>query len=188
MGGSSLKTQIVDLKATDNDLIEQISTFSVECFRKYAPGYVPTLTAAGKEVIKSLADDRRSRVMLDEGGQVLGWIGGIPHKNTWEIHPLAVKPAAQRKGYGKSLVEDLCAIARQNGAVSIWAGTGDETRATSFSHIDLYQDLDKAVSSYDAPDDHPLHFWTRIGFSITGVLPDEEGLGKPGIHLAKRIV
>ena len=44
-----------------------------------------------------------------------------------------------------------------------------------------------AIASVTAPESHSLRFWQRVGFSIVGVIPDAEGIGQPGIHLAKRV-
>jgi|TARA_Y100000294_G_C8522107_1_gene323331 aminoglycoside 6'-N-acetyltransferase I len=90
-------------------------------------------------------------------------------------------------GFGRKLVEDLSSLAKSSGAVSIWAGTSDETDATSFSRYDLYKNMVEAVQNISAPPHHPIYFWLKMGFSIVGVIPDEEGLGKPSIHFAKRL-
>ncbi len=126
--------------------------------------------------------------MISETGEPMGWIGAIKGERVWEIHPIAVSPEYQRHGVGKLLVSDIEHLAKEAGAVSVWAGTGDETNSTSFSKVDLYNDLKSALERVEAPDDHAVNFWLGIGYSIVGVLPDEEGLGKPGIHFAKRIV
>ncbi|MFT7245504.1 MAG: aminoglycoside 6'-N-acetyltransferase I [Candidatus Azotimanducaceae bacterium] len=89
---------------------------------------------------------------------------------------------------GKLLVADIENLARESGAVSVWAGTSDETDSTSFSRLDLYKEFAKAFENIEPPDDHPVNFWLHGGYSIVGVMPDEEGLGKPGIHFAKRVV
>ena len=34
---------------------------------------------------------------------------------------------------------------------------------------------------------HAYEFWLSVGFRIIGVMPDAEGVGKPGIHLAKPV-
>ena len=99
-----------------------------------------------------------------------------------------MSPRYQSTGIGKLLVADIESLARESGAVSVWAGTGDETNSTSFSRFNLYQEAAKSFENVEAPEDHPVKFWLAVVYSIVGVLPDEEGLGKPGIHFAKRIV
>ena len=126
--------------------------------------------------------------MLLDGDDPVGWIGAFEDEHAWEIHPIAVSPAAQRRGYGLRLVEDVIDLARTAGAVSVWAGTSDETGSTSFSTLGLYGDPASAFGPWSAHPQHPVNFWFKTGFSLVGVLPDDEGLGKPGLHFAKRIV
>ena len=179
---------VVDLISSDSDRIDLISVFLKQCFQKYAPSWLPDNEACLRQLYASLETGRHSRVMLDGDANPIGWIGAITDTDTWEIHPIAVSPSHQRKGIGKLLVNDIENLARQSGAVSVWAGTSDETHSTSFSRIDLYQEPKKCFENIQAPNDHPVNFWLKTGYSLVGVLPDEEGLGKPGIHFAKRIV
>ena len=178
---------IVDLRDSDVDRINQIAQFLYKCFRKYAPEWLPDLESCKDEVEESFEPGRRSRVLIDSDGKALGWISTIIDDNVWEIHPIAVSPEEQRKGYGAMLVSDVAALAKADGAVAIWAGTSDETGATSFSDVDLYKNPAGSFEGFRAPPDHAINFWVKTGFSIVGVMPDEEGLGKPGIHFAKRI-
>lgn len=179
---------IVDLTESDTDLIEQIVVFLPDCFREFSPAWLTDTGVAREEVTESLAVERRSRVLIDEERNALGWIGAIPDENVWEIHPIAVAPAAQGKGYGTLLVDDIVGLARTAGAVAVWAGTSDETGATSLSNADLYGDAAAAMQILTADPRHPVHFWRKMGFSLVGVMPDAEGLGKPGITFARRIV
>jgi aminoglycoside 6'-N-acetyltransferase I len=180
--------RIVNLEASDPARIAFISQFLFECFRKYAPTWLPDNAACLKQIFGSLEPGRHSRVMLDENAEPIGWIGAITDSDTWEIHPLAVSPHHQQKGVGRLLVADIEDLARASGAVSVWAGTSDETNSTSFSRFDLYKEPERSFDNIEAPGDHPVNFWLKVGYSLVGVLPDEEGLGKPGIHFAKRVV
>ena len=179
---------IVDLRDSDGDRIDQIAEFLYKCFRKYAPEWLSDLESCKEEVQESFEPGRRSRVLIDGDGQALAWVSTIIDDNVWEIHPIAVSPKEQRKGYGAMLINDVAQLARAGGAVAMWAGTSDETGSTSFSDIDLYKNPASALDNFDAPPDHAINFWVKAGFSIVGVMPDEEGLGKPGIHFAKRLV
>jgi aminoglycoside 6'-N-acetyltransferase I len=179
---------IFDLERSDLKRIKLISEFLPECFKKYAPTWLPDNEACLNQIYSSLDSDRVSRVVLNEDDHPIGWIGAVADEDTWEIHPIAVSPHHQRSGIGRLLVADIENLAREAGAVSVWAGTSDETNSTSFSRVDLYKEPAKAFENIEAPEDHPVNFWLKAGYSVVGVLPDEEGLGKPGIHLARRIV
>ena len=179
--------QIVDLVETDVIRIEEVAEFLLECTRKYAPDWLLDLDACREEIHDSFDANRRSRVLLDDAGHAIGWIGAITDDHVWEIHPIVIAPNHQRRGYGRMLVEDISELARASGAVSVWAGTSDETGSTSFSSAALYQSPTAAMVDFDVPKDHPVNFWLALGFSLVGVMPDEEGLSKPGIHFARRI-
>lgn len=180
--------RIIDLLESDTTHINEVAEFVYRCFEKYAPDWLPNVAACHEEIKESFATGRRSRVLLDDQGRAIGWIGAIADNNLWEIHPIAVSPTSQRNGYGKMLVEDVVTLVREAGAVSVWAGTSDETNSTSFSKLDLYNNPSVAFQNIEAPSDHPVRFWLTTGFSLVGVMPDEEGLGKPGIHFARRVV
>ncbi|MBO6702364.1 MAG: GNAT family N-acetyltransferase [Pseudomonadales bacterium] len=179
---------IENLDESQNDRIELISQFLLPCFQKYSPDWLPNKKAALNLIMSTFGEQRRSRVALGENGHPIGWIGAITDEDVWEIHPIAVSPDNQRKAVGKSLVADVESLARSSGAVAVWAGTSDETASTSFSSIDLYKEPGRSFENIETPEDHPIQFWLKMGYSIVGVMPDEEGLGKPGIHFAKRVV
>jgi len=183
-----IHTEIIDLKESDLEHVSEISYFLFDCFKKYSPEWLPNLEMCHDEIVESFAPDRKSRVMVDSEGVPIGWIGAIIDRDVWEIHPIAVSKDHQQNGLGKQLVLDIENLARQSGASAVWAGTSDETNSTSFSRIDLYKEPELSFRNIEAPDDHPVRFWLGAGYSIVGVMPDDEGLGKPGIHFAKRVV
>jgi len=182
-----VKYEITDLDKGNKERIDQIAQFLFQCFRKNAPEWLPDSESCKQEINKSFQPNRRSRVLMDDDGIACGWVGAITGKFLWEIHPIAVAPSKQGNGYGLLLVSDIVKLARKSGAVAIWAGTSDETNATSFSAIDLYKNPSSAFENISAPRNHPVSFWSKTGFSLVGVMPDEEGLGKPGIHFAMRL-
>ena len=179
--------EISNLRKDNLRHIEQIEQFLFACFQKYSPDWLPTIEACREEILETLEDGKSSCVALNHRGDAVGWIGAIHDDDVWEIHPIAVSKQAQRSGVGRLLVEHMCEMAKCHGATAIWAGTSDEVGATSFSKIDLYTDLVGGLTNISAPDDHAIQFWLKMGFSIIGVQPDGEGLGKPSIHFAKRL-
>lgn len=149
----------------------------------------PTLESALIEVRKSLDPDRLSRVARDEHGAVVGWIGGIRQYNghVWEIHPLVVRPDQQGRGIGRALVLDLEECVRRRGGITLWLGTDDVFGQTTLSGVTLYPDIWTHIAAIRNLARHPYGFYEKLGFVIVGVMPDANGIGKPDIHMAKRV-
>ena len=181
--------QILDLRATDGERIRQAAALLVEGFRDNWPEAWPTLEEALAEVQQMLAPERICRVALAANGAVLGWIGGIPEYdgNVWELHPLVVAPAQQRRGVGRALVEDFERQCAARGGWTIRLGSDDENNQTSLGGLDVYPDVLGQVAAIRNLREHPYAFYQKLGFSIVGIIPDANGFGKPDILLAKRI-
>jgi aminoglycoside 6'-N-acetyltransferase I len=179
---------IIDLKAEDKDLIGQAAQLLYESFIGISLAW-PSLEKALEEVYDSISesgDGQISRVAVDQGA-VVGWIGGksMYDGNVWELHPLVVKESFRGKGIGRALVEDLEKLVAERGALTIWLGTDDENGATSLSDTDLYENLAEKISGIKNLKRHPFEFYQKVGFSIVGVMPDANGIGKPDIYMAK---
>jgi aminoglycoside 6'-N-acetyltransferase I len=174
--------------AANPGLIEPVARLLFNAFRDHSAAW-PTVESARREVLDSLADDRVSRVMLDDSGDVLGWIGAIPiyDGHVWEVHPLVVDSDHRRRGIGHALIADLEQLAATRGVLTLWAGSDDENNETTIGGVDLYPDIATAMRGMRNLRDHPFGFYLRVGFSIAGVLPDANGRGKPDIFLAKRV-
>lgn len=182
--------QIVDLPQDDADVIRQAAALLVEAFRQHWPDAWPDLEAALEEVQEALGPGRLARVALDDAGQVLGWIGAIRayDGHAWELHPLAVHPAHQGQGIGRSLVVDLEQRVREQGGLTLYLGSDDEDFMTSLSGVDLYPDVATHLAAIRNLRGHPYEFYQKLGFAVVGVIPDANGLGKPDILMAKRLV
>lgn len=181
--------EIVDLSPEDVDRIRQVAELLVEGFREYWPDAWPTIDAALREVETSFDAERISRVAIDESGAVVGWIGGIRQYSgfVWELHPLVVSSAHQRKGIGRALVADLEKQVLQRGGLTLWLGTDDDIGLTTLAGVDLYPDVLSHVAGIRDLGGHPFAFYQRLGFVIVGVMPDANGAGKPDIYMAKRV-
>jgi aminoglycoside 6'-N-acetyltransferase I len=179
----------VDVRTQDAAFIDKVAELSYDVFRGHAPNWLPTMEAARQEVTESLEPGRQSLALLDTSQEPVGWVGVIPHSGgrVWEIHPIAVRTADQSKGYGRRLVEHVEWLAQSRGVLTLFAGTSDETGATSLYGINLYENPLLALATISCRKSHAYEFWLRVGFRIVGVMPDEEGVGKPGIHLAKAV-
>ena len=180
---------IVDLEPGDYELVLQTATLLVEGFKDNWPDAWPNIDAALEEVRESLGEGRISRVAVDEDGAVLGWIGGIPsyEGNVWELHPLVVRADIQRRGIGRALVTDLEERVRERGGFTLWLGTDDETGMTTLSGVDLYPNVLEHLANIRNLRGHPYEFYSKLGFSMIGAMPDANGPGKPDIYMAKRV-
>lgn len=157
-------------------------------FRDRAAAW-PSIESAREEVIKSLTPGKLSRIAIDDGGQVIGWIGTQPQYDgaVWELHPLVVAEQLRRHGVGRALVTDLESAIVARGALTLWLGSDDEIGETSLSNVNLYEDLPAQSLAFQSGGNHPYEFYRRLGFRIVGVMPDANGRGKPDIFLAKRV-
>jgi aminoglycoside 6'-N-acetyltransferase I len=181
--------KIISLTSDQDYLIQQAAQILVDGFKDHSPEAWPTLEDGLAEVHEMLAEDRILRVALDDDGNVTGWIGGIPQYDghVWELHPLIVKPVLQTKGVGTALVLDFEEQVRARGALTITLGTDDEDNRTSLSNVDLYDEIWRKITEVNNFDRHPYEFYQKMGYIITGVMPDANGVGKPDILMSKRI-
>jgi aminoglycoside 6'-N-acetyltransferase I len=180
---------IISLQADHEELVHQAAQLLVDAFREHYPDSWPTVESGLAEIHEMLAEDRICRVAVDEEGNLLGIIGGIPgyDGNVWELHPLAVQPALQGQGIGRALVEDFEQQVRARGGLTVTLGTDDEDGQTSLSNADLYEDLWEKIRDIRNLRGHPFEFYQKLGYIITGVVPDANGRGKPDILMSKRL-
>ena len=185
----NFQMKIITLSPTDKPIIQQAAQLLVDAFREHWPDAWPTCDDGMEEVHEMLEAERICRVALDENGNLLGIIGGIPgyDGNVWELHPLAVQPSMQGKGIGRALVEDLEELVRQRGGLTITLGSDDEDYMTSLSNADLYDNLWDQIKNIQNFKRHPYTFYQKLGYVITGVVPDANGRGKPDIIMSKKI-
>lgn len=174
----------------DNDvLIQQAAQLLVDAFHEHWPDAWPTLEEGLKEVNEMLESERICRVAIDEAGNLLGIIGGIPDYDglVWELHPLAVPPSLQGQGIGRALAEDFEEQVRARGGLTITLGSDDEDSMTSLSNTNLYENLWEKIRDIRNLKHHPFEFYQKLGYVVTGVVPDANGIGKPDILMAKRV-
>lgn len=176
----------VDLATQPQGIREQAAELLVEHFGE--PSGWPTLTAAREEVVRVVRDGF-ARAALD-GEILLGWIGGLPeyHGRVWELHPIVVRRECRRKGIGRGLVAAFESEAAGRGALTITLGTDDDSGMTSLAGVNLYSDLPRHIAELrDLGRGHPFLFYRRLGFVVTGVMPDANGPGRPDIYMSKPI-
>ena len=144
--------------------------------------------------VNSLLDDEDEPDSLFlaavENDQVLGWCGILPEYDgrAYEVHPLVVRGDHQGKGIGKQLMAAVEQAAREKGGLTLYLGADDEAPGgeTSFANVDLYDDLPQRIRDFE-PGTHQSAFYLKLGFTVVGVMPDANGVGKPDIMMAKSL-
>ena len=181
--------KIIPITSTNELLIQQAAQLLTDAFREHWPDAWSTLEDGLEEIHEMLGPERIARAAVDENGNLLGIIGGIPQYDghVWELHPLAVQPSMQGQGIGRVLVEDFEEQVRQRGGLTITLGSDDENSMTSLSNVDVYEDLWNKVKNIRNLKGHPYEFYQKLGFVITGIVPDANGKGKPDIIMSKRV-
>ncbi|MDQ3697442.1 MAG: GNAT family N-acetyltransferase [Gemmatimonadota bacterium] len=178
--------KIVDLAGQPERIREQAATLLVEHFDE--PRGWPTLALAREEVTRVVGVGFAC-AMLD-GDVLLGWVGGLPEYQgrVWELHPLVVRREHRRNGIGRALVAAFESEAGSRGALTVTLGTDDDSGMTSLAGVDLYGDVPRHIAEIsDLGRGHPFLFYRKLGFVITGVMPDANGRGLPDIYMSKPI-
>jgi len=90
-----------------------------------------------------------------------------------------VRSAFRRQGIGRTFVAEFESEAHNRGALTVTLGTDDNTGMTSLAGVDFYSDLARDLAEIrDLSRGHPFRFYLKLGFVITGVLPDANGPGR----------
>ncbi|NTW11993.1 MAG: GNAT family N-acetyltransferase [Anaerolineales bacterium] len=180
---------IITLLPDNQPIIHQAAQLLVDAFREHWPDAWNTFDDGMEEVREMLEAERICRAAIDEDGNLLGVIGGIPgyDGHVWELHPLAVQPSMQGRGIGRALAEDFEEQVRQRGGLTITLGSDDEDGMTSLSDVDLYENLWDQIKNIQNLKRHPFEFYQKLGYIITGIVPDANGRGKPDIIMSKKV-
>lgn len=181
--------RIITPQPNDKQFIQQAAQLIVETFREHWPQAWSTFEDGLEEINEMFEEGKICRAALDEHGNLLGIIGGMPHYDghVWELHPLAVHPSMQGQGVGTSLVKDFEEQVLKRGGLTITLGTDDEDNMTSLSNVDLYENTWENIRNIRNLKGHPFEFYQKMGFIITGIVPDANGRGKPDILMSKRV-
>jgi aminoglycoside 6'-N-acetyltransferase I len=178
--------EISDLDPGDLAARTRCAELLVIGFREMAPDHWEDLDDGLDEVNECL-EFGEVRIAVDDG-KIVGWVGGRPtYARVWELHPLVVDPDARRRGIGRALVDDIGHVVAEHGALTLTLGTDDEVGWTSLHGEDLYPDPLLHLARIEDTGGHPFVFYMKCGFFVTGVTPDANGLGKPDIHMSKRV-
>lgn len=178
--------EIVDLGAQSEGIREQAATLLVKHFDK--PRGWPSLSSAMQE-LNQVVQEGFARAMLEKD-LLLGWVGGLPEYSgrVWELHPIVVHREHRRQGIGRALVAAFETEATARGALTVTLGTDDDSGMTSLAGVDLYHELPQKLAGLrDLGQRHPFLFYRKLGFVVTGVMPDANGRGRPDIYMSKPV-
>ena len=180
---------IISFTRENERILQQAAQLLVDAFGEHWPEAWPTLEESMKEIQEMLDDERICRAAIDDEGNLLGIIGGIPQYDghVWELHPLAVQPNLQSQGIGRALVLDFEEQVRLRGGLTIVLGSDDEDNMTSLSNVELYEDLWDKIKNIRNLKNHPFEFYQKMGYIVSGVVIDANGIGKPDILMSKRV-
>jgi aminoglycoside 6'-N-acetyltransferase I len=178
--------EIVDLGGQPDRIREQAAVLLVEHFDE--PAGWRSLSSAILEVARVIEEGFARAIV--EPGLLLGWVGGLPEYDgrVWELHPMVVHREYRRRGIGRALVAAFEAEAAARGALTVTLGTDDDSAMTSLSGVNLYDNLPlKLAELRDLGRGHPFVFYQKLGFTVTGVVPDANGPGRPDIYMSKQV-
>ena len=176
---------IAELGGQPDAVREQAAALLVDGFDEHPRGW-PDLESATEEAAQVIRQGFALAALADT--RLLGWIGGLPEYEgrVWELHPLVVRREHRLRGVGRALVAAFEDEARRRGALTFTLGTDDDGGQTSLAGVDLYEDVPRHIAELrDLGSGHPFLFYRRLGYVVTGCLPDANGPGRPDIYMSK---
>ena len=178
--------QIVDLVTQPAAIRAQAAAILADTFPD-ENGW-PTIEL-GLAEIAWIAKDGFVRAALEDN-QVIGWVGGLSEYRgrVWELHPIVVAKNRRLQGIGRVLVDAFEAEARRRGGLTATLGTDDHYGQTSVFDVNLYRDLPAHISGLkDLGERHPFLFYRKLGYVVTGLMPDANRRGRPDIYMSKAL-
>jgi [ribosomal protein S18]-alanine N-acetyltransferase len=118
--------RVRDFRAGDVDAVMVIQQHSVTASAWTREHYL---------MITRRQNDRRHALVIEEDGDVGGFIVGSKIGDEWEIENVAVKPDARRRGLGSHMVGEFINLAKIIGAKAIFLEVRESNRAA----IALYE-------------------------------------------------
>lgn len=148
----------------------------------------PDMKSAINE-IEECIEDPNITLGLCINDQLVGWAGIRPmYDKTWELHPLVVNPKFQNSGFGKKLMFEIEAKAKEQGIIGLVLGTDDEYEGTSLSEVDISEsNIFSEINDIKNLKRHPFEFYKKCGYMIVGIIPNANGIRKPDIWMWKNV-
>jgi aminoglycoside 6'-N-acetyltransferase I len=100
---------------------------------------------------------------------------------------MVVHPERRGTGIGQALIQDLEAQVVARGGLTVTLGSDDQDDMTSLGGANLYETLWEKIAQIQNYKNHPFSFYMKMGYVITGVIPDANGRGRPDILMSKRV-
>jgi len=176
--------QIADLRDQPEAVLQQAAMLLVEEF-----DYSWPTPESARDEVASVLHGGFAFAML--GADLIGWVGGLPEYagRVWELHPMVVRRDHRRRGVGRQLAAAFEREARRRGGLTATLGADDDATMTSLAGVNLYDNVGGHISTIrDLGRHHPFLFYRKLGYVVTGVVPDANGPGKPDILMAKRLL
>lgn len=175
-----------DFPNSDEDAIRAAAHIAVLAFSHIT--YCDTLEEALQEVRDALESNGLGVAAWDASGTMVGWTAAQhQYALVWELHPVGVHPDFQRQGIGRALVQALERRVAAAGGLTLTLATDDEFGGTNLFGQELYPDVLGQALTLESVDNHPFRFFQKLGFIVTGLIPDANGFGRPDIIMCKRL-
>ncbi len=165
---------------------EQAASLLKACFPG-EDGY-PTSKKARAEV-NDLRENATCLIIAVDAAGVAGLVGGLEayRGRVWELHPLAVRADRRGQGIGGHLVRMLEEEALLAGAGTVILGTDDTEERTSIGGRSILPGALESLRCLRDTGGHPFAFYLKLGYEVTGVVPDANGPGKHDILMSKSL-
>lgn len=156
---------------------------------RYSSAFPTPDAALGELLDVARTTDAVTFVALNLAGEVCGLASAAPYRSSsvLRVHPLVVDPPFQRRGVGRTLLKTVEDAARELGFSTLILALEDEAGQTSLSGKSLFPDPLAPMTRFVPPAAHPSTFLKRMGFGLTGVLPEAAGPGRPELWFAKSL-
>ncbi|NPV02924.1 MAG: GNAT family N-acetyltransferase [Brevinematales bacterium] len=181
--------KVLQITAPGSEFILPAARILMETFVDISPDSWPDMKTA-ERTVRACLEPGRVVIAAYDGDVLTGWTGARPNYGItgWELHPIVVDVPYQGKGIGASLLRRLESEVKLLGGITLFLGADDETGRTSLSGKNLYDNLWKEIDGIKNLAGHPYEFYIKNGYIIVGVIPDANGIGKPDILMAKRLL
>ena len=179
---------IINLYEASDMILEQAAVVLFEAAKSFTLSTWPTLQFCRGEVENCLREQYLCLGYIRKD-ELAGWIGLRPQYGgyTWKIHPLVVHPHHQSTGIGSDLLYEAEKLVYEKGGRNLFIGVPDELEQTSLGGKDIFKtSLFDQLKAFEAGNGrHPGGFFLKNGYTLTGIIPDALGKGRPDILMIK---